>query len=147
MVQASHEEDPTRKAAAGGAQRWNLDDPEISDVAGLNGDGGGFYLKWDGDERVDDPESDRPQSPQVISEYGSEVGPTGEISAVFTITSGEPDRCISLCRAQMAKRKAVWCGYHHGRANDMGHMGIVDIIGFRAKLVLVSIQYCAEQSG
>ena len=62
-----------RKAAAGGAQRWDLDQPDISDVAGLNGDGGSFYLKWDGDERVDDPDSDRPDCPQVISEYGSEV--------------------------------------------------------------------------
>ncbi|NMO94958.1 beta-galactosidase [Paenibacillus lemnae] len=128
MVQVSHAEDPTRKAAAGGAQRWGLDDPEIADVAGLNGDGGGFYLKWEGEERVEDPASNRPKCPQVISEYGSEVmDRPGKYRPFFdhvSVSRKDPNRHAAPV---WRSGQAVWCGFHHGSlANDMGHMGIVD---------------------
>jgi beta-galactosidase len=128
MVEVSHEEDPTRKAAAGGAQRWDLDHPEISDVAGLNGDGGSFYLKWDGDERVDDPESDRPECPQVISEYGSEViDRPGKYRPFYDHISASQTDPYHFVAPKWRSGQAVWCGFHHGSlANDMGHMGIID---------------------
>ncbi|MDQ0886323.1 beta-galactosidase [Paenibacillus sp. V4I9] len=128
MVKVSHEEDPTRKAAAGGGQRWNLDQPEISDVAGLNGDGGGFYLKWDGDERVDDPELDRPECPQVISEYGSEVmDRPGKYRPFYDHVSASQAAPYRFAAPKWRSGQAVWCGFHHGSlANDMGHMGIID---------------------
>ncbi|XEC96049.1 glycoside hydrolase family 2 TIM barrel-domain containing protein [Paenibacillus tarimensis] len=128
MVEVSHEEDPTRKAAAGGAQRWNLDRPDISDVAGLNGDGGSFYLKWDGNERVDDPESDRPECPQVISEYGSEVmDRPGKYRPYYDHVSASQTDPYRFAAPRWRSGQAVWCGFHHGSlANDMGHMGIID---------------------
>jgi hypothetical protein len=128
MVEVSHEEDPTRKAAAGGVQRWNLDGPDISDVAGLNGDGGGFYLKWDGNERVDDPESERPQCPQVISEYGSEVmDRPGKYRPFYDHVSASQTDPYRFAAPKWRCGQAVWCGFHHGSlANDMGHMGIID---------------------
>lgn len=150
MVQASREEDPTRKAAAGGAQRWNLDDPDISDVAGLNGDGGSFYLKWDGDERVDDPESDRPPSPQVISEYGSEVmDRPGEYRPFYDHVSASRTDPYRFAAPKWRCGQAVWCGFHHGSlANDMGHMGMIDY--YRLPLrswYWYRFNYFAEQSG
>ena len=128
MVEVSHEEDPMRKAAAGGAQRWDLDQPDISDVAGLNGDGGSFYLKWDGDERVDDPDSDRPDCPQVISEYGSEVQDRpGKYRPFYDHVSASQSDPYRLSVPKWRSGQAVWCGFHHGSlANDMGHMGIID---------------------
>jgi hypothetical protein len=128
MVEVSHDEDPTRKAAAGGAQRWNLDQPDISDVAGLNGDGGGFYLKWYGDERVDDPESDRPECPQVISEYGSEVmDRPGQYRPYYDHIAASKSDPYRFAAPKWRSGQAVWCGFHHGSlANDMGHMGIID---------------------
>ncbi len=128
MVEVSHEEDPMRKAAAGGAQRWDLDQPDISDVAGLNGDGGSFYLKWDGDERVDDPDSDRPDCPQVISEYGSEVQDRpGKYRPFYDHVSASQSDPFRLSAPKWRSGQAVWCGFHHGSlANDMGHMGIID---------------------
>ncbi|WP_199619607.1 glycoside hydrolase family 2 protein [Paenibacillus alkalitolerans] len=128
MVEVAHEEDPTRKAAAGGAQRWNLDRPDISDVAGLNGDGGSFYLKWDGDERVEDPESDRPGCPQLISEYGSEVmDRPGKYRPYYDHVSASRTDPYRFAAPAWRSGQAVWCGFHHGSlANDMGHMGIID---------------------
>jgi beta-galactosidase len=128
MVQVSREEDPTRSAAAGGAQRWDLDQPDISDVAGLNGDGGSFYLKWDGDERVEDAGADRPQTPQVISEYGSEVmDRPGKYRPFYDHVSASKHDPYRYASPVWRSGQAVWCGFHHGSlANDMGHMGIVD---------------------
>lgn len=128
MVEVSHEEDPTRKAAAGGVQRWDLDRPDISDVAGLNGDGGSFYLKWDGDERVEDLEADRPECPQVISEYGSEVmDRPGRYRPFYDhVSASQTDPC-RFAAPKWRCGQAVWCGFHHGSlAGDMGHMGIID---------------------
>jgi beta-galactosidase len=150
MVKVSHEEDPTRKAAAGGGQRWNLDQPEISDVAGLNGDGGGFYLKWDGDERVDDPESDRPECPQVISEYGSEVmDRPGKYRPFYDHVSASQADPYRFAAPKWRSGQAVWCGFHHGSlANDMGHMGIIDY--YRLPLrswYWYRFNYLAKQAG
>ncbi|WP_255570210.1 glycoside hydrolase family 2 TIM barrel-domain containing protein [Cohnella sp. CFH 77786] len=128
MVEVSHEEDPTRKAAAGGAQRWDLDRPDFSDVAGLNGDGGSFYLKWDGDDRVDDPEADRPACPQVISEYGSQVmNRPGQYRPFYDHVSASRTVPYRYAAPRWRCGQAVWCGFHHGSlAGDMGHMGIID---------------------
>ncbi|MFD1676567.1 glycoside hydrolase family 2 protein [Alicyclobacillus fodiniaquatilis] len=128
MVKVSHEEDPTRKAAIGGAQRWQLDNPEIADVAGLNGDGGSFYLKWEGDERCDDPESNRPECPQLISEYGSVVmDRPGEYRPFYDHVSASKTDPFRFYAPKWRCGQALWAGFHHGsQVNDMGHMGIID---------------------
>ena len=57
LVALSHQLDPTRPAAIGGAQRGEID--KLGDLAGYNGDGATLFLN--------------PGIPNVVSEYGSTV--------------------------------------------------------------------------
>lgn len=104
LVSLSHELDPTRPAASGGAQRGGFD--LLGDLAGYNGDGASLYIN--------------PGFPNFVSEYGSYISDRpGEYAPHFTdgVETDYPWR----------SGKAIWCGFHHGSIADrMGHMGMID---------------------
>ena len=104
LVDASHQLDPTRPAAIGGAQRGGID--VIGDLAGYNGDGAAIYHD--------------PGCPNFVSEYGSTVadrpGPDGP-----RYTDG-----VEIPHPWRSG-KSLWCAFHHGSIlYDMGHMGMID---------------------
>ena len=104
-VAESHELDPTRPAAIGGAQRGGID--LIGDVAGYNGDGARLFL--------------HPKVASAVTEYGSakEVRP-GTYDAHLRDLAGQPE---------FAWRggQAIWSMYDHGSvAGAEGTTGIVD---------------------
>jgi len=104
LVVLSHELDPTRPAAVGGAQRGEID--KLGDVAGYNGDGARLFMN--------------PGIPNTVTEYGSTVcdrpgsyGPGwGDLQTEqFGWRSGQ----------------ALWCAFDHGSiAGHFGSMGLVD---------------------
>lgn len=104
LVALSHDLDPTRPAASGGAQREDFD--ILGDLAGYNGDGAVLYQD--------------PGFPSLVSEYGSCISNRpGEYAPHFTdgVETDPAWRC----------GKALWCGFHHGSIADrMGHMGFID---------------------
>lgn len=104
LVAVSHECDPTRPAASGGAQREGFD--LLGDLAGYNGDGASIYID--------------PGFPNFVSEYGSKISDRpGEYISSFTdgVEENYPWR----------SGKALWCAFHHGSIADrMGHMGFID---------------------
>ena len=104
LVALTHQLDPTRPAAIGGAQRGKID--KLGDVAGYNGDGARLFLD--------------PGIPSVVSEYGSTI-------------SDRPGRYEhgwgDLQTEQFAWRsgQALWCAFDHGSiAGHFGSMGMVD---------------------
>ena len=104
MVERSHELDPSRPAAVGGAQRDGFD--VLGDLAGYNGDGAALYHD--------------PGFPSLVSEYGSsiEMRP-GKFEPRFT-DGTEIDY-------PWRSGKILWCGFHHGSIFDgMGSMGMID---------------------
>lgn len=105
MVDCSHQQDPTRIAIIGGAQRGEVD--TLGDAAGYNGDGATLYRN--------------PGFPNLVSEYGSCVSDRpGDYTPCWgNIADGEQPRWRA--------GQAIWCGFDHGSiAGDMGKMGIVD---------------------
>ncbi len=103
LVQVTHDIDPTRPAAVGGAQRGGFD--VLGDVAGYNGDGAAIYIN--------------PGFPNFVSEYGSTVADRpGEFIPSFTDGVENPFTWRS--------GKALWCAFHHGSILKMGHMGMID---------------------
>lgn len=104
-VAESHELDPTRPAAIGGAQRGGID--MIGDVAGYNGDGARLFL--------------HPKVANAITEYGSykEVRP-GTYDAHLRDLAGQPE-------FPWRGGQAIWSMYDHGSvAGAEGTTGIVD---------------------
>jgi hypothetical protein len=104
LVVLSHELDPTRPVAVGGAQRGEID--KLGDVAGYNGDGATLFLN--------------PGIPNVVSEYGSTV-----CDRPGSYEPGWGD----LQTKQFAWRsgQALWCAFDHGSiAGHFGSMGMVD---------------------
>jgi hypothetical protein len=104
-VAESHELDPTRPAAIGGAQRGNID--LIGDVAGYNGDGARLFL--------------HPKVANAVTEYGSakEVRP-GTYDAHLRDLAGQPEY-------PWRGGQAIWSMYDHGSvAGAEGTTGIVD---------------------
>jgi hypothetical protein len=104
-VALSHELDPTRPAAIGGAQRGAID--MIGDVAGYNGDGARLFL--------------HPKVASAVTEYGSakEVRP-GTYDPHLRDLAGQPE--FSWRGGQ-----AIWSMYDHGSiAGAEGTTGIVD---------------------
>ena len=104
LAAKSHQLDPTRPAAAGGAQRGDFD--ILGDLAGYNGDGASLYQN--------------PGFPNFVSEYGS-------------VVSDRPGKAEPRYRDGVEESfpwrsgKALWCGFHHGSIfGDMGHMGMID---------------------
>ena len=104
MVERSHELDPSRPAAVGGAQRDGFD--VLGDLAGYNGDGAALYHD--------------PGFPSLVSEYGSSIEPRpGKFEPRFT-DGTEIDY-------PWRSGKILWCGFHHGSIFDgMGSMGMID---------------------
>lgn len=104
MVERSHELDPLRPAAVGGAQRDGFD--VLGDLAGYNGDGAALYHD--------------PGFPSLVSEYGSSIETRpGKFEPRFT-DGTEIDY-------PWRSGKILWCGFHHGSIFDgMGSMGMID---------------------
>lgn len=104
MVERSHELDPSRSAAVGGAQRDGFD--VLGDLAGYNGDGAALYHD--------------PGFPSLVSEYGSSIETRpGKFEPRFT-DGTEIDY-------PWRSGKILWCGFHHGSIFDgMGSMGMID---------------------
>lgn len=104
MIKHSHELDPSRPAAVGGAQRDGFD--VLGDLAGYNGDGAALYHD--------------PGFPNLVSEYGSSIEQRpGTFEPRFT-DGTEMDY-------PWRSGKILWCGFHHGSIFDgMGSMGMID---------------------
>ena len=104
MVERSHELDPSRPAAVGGAQRDGFD--VLGDLAGYNGDGAALYHDSG--------------FPSLVSEYGSSIETRpGKFEPRFT-DGTEIDY-------PWRSGKILWCGFHHGSIFDgMGSMGMID---------------------
>lgn len=115
LVDISHQEDPTRPAAVGGAQR-PFDDTridKIGDVAGYNGDGGTV------------PAFQNPGIPSVVSEYGST---TAERPGKYEPGWGDLSAIEGKGIYPWRSGQAIWCGFDHGSiaGSRLGKMGIVD---------------------
>ncbi len=104
LVALTHELDPSRPAAIGGAQRGDID--KLGDVAGYNGDGARLFLD--------------PGIPSVVSEYGSTVADRpGKYEAGF----GD----LQTTEFPWRSGQALWCAFDHGSiAGHFGCMGMVD---------------------
>lgn len=103
LVQVTHEVDPTRPAAVGGAQRGGFD--ALGDLAGYNGDGAAIYMN--------------PGFPNFVSEYGSTVAyRPGEFIPSFTDGTEK--------NFAWRSGKSLWCAFHHGSILNMGNMGMID---------------------
>jgi len=105
LVKESHELDPTRPAAIGGAQRGNID--MIGDIAGYNGDGARLYL--------------HPKVASAVTEYGSyrEIRP-GTYDPHLRDIAGQPE-------FPWRGGQAIWSMFDHGSiAGAEGTTGIVD---------------------
>ena len=104
-MKLSHELDPTRPAAVGGAQREGFD--KLGDVAGYNGDGARLYIN--------------PGFPNLVTEYGScTADRPGDLRSLLGRSS---DPAIPLRSGQ-----AIWAGFQHSSncGLSMGKMGIID---------------------
>ncbi|WP_168801443.1 glycoside hydrolase family 2 protein [Glycomyces buryatensis] len=104
LVDLSHELDPTRPAAVGGAQRKGFD--VLGDIAGYNGDGAELYLD--------------PGIPSVVSEYHGVQGQgAGEYEVVWEhgVEVDYPWR----------SGKILWCAFHYKTiADGAGLQGLAD---------------------
>lgn len=115
MVDLSHQLDPTRPAAVGGAQRplgkGRID--LIGDIAGYNGDGSTL------------PDFQQPSVPSVVSEYGST---TAERPGEYIPGWGDLTKNDGWKGFPWRSGQAIWCGFDHGSiaGSQLGKMGIVD---------------------
>ena len=116
LVAYSHELDPTRPAAIGGAQRGDID--KLGDIAGYNGDGARLFPN--------------PGIPNVVSEYGSmmvdrpglyEPG-WGDLPE----TPGADKDVEGSWRLPWRSGEVIWCGFDHGSiaGRQFGGMGMID---------------------
>lgn len=104
LVERTHELDPSRPAAVGGAQRGGFD--RLGDLAGYNGDGASIFTD--------------PGIPNFVSEYGSVVS---DRPGEFRDRYGDGVETDYPWRSG----KSLWCAFHHGSIlGDMGHMGFID---------------------
>ena len=115
MVERTHQLDPTRKAAIGGAQRplgeQRID--LIGDVAGYNGDGANI------------PDFQHPDVPSMVSEYGSM---SADRPGRYTANWGDLNRDEGWMGRSWRGGQAIWCAFDHGSifGDELGKMGIVD---------------------
>lgn len=116
LVAYSHELDPTRPAAIGGAQRGEID--KLGDIAGYNGDGARLF-----------PD---PGIPNVVSEYGSMmVQRPGQYDPGWgdmPLTPGADPDTPGSWRLPWRSGELIWCGFDHGSIAGpvFGGMGMVD---------------------
>ncbi|MCP1469271.1 hypothetical protein J3E64_000946 [Sphingobium sp. OAS761] len=116
LVALSHQLDPTRPAAIGGAQRGEID--KLGDIAGYNGDGSALF-----------PD---PGIPNVVSEHGSPMfdrpGPYEAPWGDLVNTPGAAKGVEYSWRLPWRSGEAVWAGFDHGSivGRRFGSMGVVD---------------------
>lgn len=117
IVALTHELDPTRPAAVGGAQRGEID--HIGDIAGYNGDGAWMY-----------PD---PGVASMVSEYGSTITDRpGEYKPGWgdleKLPGGKGVNGPYPWRYPWRAGEAIWAGFDHGSiaGRKFGSMGIVD---------------------
>ena len=109
MVALTHQLDPSRPAAIGGAQRGGLD--KLGDVAGYNGDGARLFIN--------------PGIPNVVSEYGAQATPRpgtydGHFKAKDQLTASTPEY-------PWRSGQVIWCGFDYGTIFGNGvSKGLVD---------------------
>jgi beta-galactosidase len=109
MITVTHTEDPTRRAAVGGA--WGATWVTIGDVNGYNG----------GEAWMSTP----PGFPTMQTEYGSCVeekrpGNYDGCYGTLVLQNGLPVKYpwrSGIC---------IWCGFHHGSNVNTGAMGMID---------------------
>lgn len=115
MVEFSHQLDPTRVAAIGGAQRplGNNRIDLVGDVAGYNGDGA----------NIEDFQN--PGIPSVVTEYGST---TADRPGEYIPGWGDLARNDGWKGVEWRSGQSLWCAFDHGSifGNDMAKMGFVD---------------------
>jgi hypothetical protein len=103
LVKLSHELDPSRPAAIGGAQRGDFD--KLGDIAGYNGDGARLFFE--------------PGVPNMVSEYGAISKPHDAYDPFFGDLQAE--------KYPWRSGEAIWCGFDYGSiAGRQGLKGIVD---------------------
>lgn len=115
MVERSHQLDPTRPAAIGGAQRplgANRIDL-IGDVAGYNGDGANIA------------EFQHPDVANVVSEYSST---TADRPGNYDAGWGDLAKDDGWKGRSWRGGQAIWCAFDHGSifGENMAKMGIID---------------------
>lgn len=115
MVDLTHQLDPSRPAAIGGAQRplgVNRID-YIGDVAGYNGDG------------ATQADFQHPSIPNMVSEYGSV---TSDRPGAYAPGWGDLAVQNGWLGRPWRSGQAIWCGFDHGSiaGSALGKMGIVD---------------------
>ncbi|HLP08160.1 MAG TPA: glycoside hydrolase family 2 TIM barrel-domain containing protein [Opitutaceae bacterium] len=116
LVAYSHELDPTRPAAIGGAQRGEID--KLGDIAGYNGDGARLFPN--------------PGIANVVSEYGSMmVDRPGLHEPGFgdlPLTPGADQNQPYGWRLPWRSGEVIWCGFDHGSiaGRTFGGMGMLD---------------------
>lgn len=115
MVDLSHQLDPSRPAAIGGAQRplgeGRID--KIGDIGGYNGDG------------ATQPDFQNPGIPNVVSEYGSV---TADRPGKYSPGWGDLQVNDGWKGRPWRSGQVIWCGFDHGSiaGSQLGKMGIVD---------------------
>lgn len=115
MVDLSHQLDPTRPAAVGGAQRplggERID--KIGDIAGYNGDG------------ATQSDFQNPGIVNVVSEYGST---TTDRPGEYGPGWGDLRKDDGWKGRTWRSGQVIWCGFDHGSiaGSALGKMGIVD---------------------
>jgi hypothetical protein len=116
LVAYSHELDPTRPAAIGGAQRGDID--KLGDIAGYNGDGARLFPN--------------PGIANVVSEYGSTMedrpGTYAPGWGDLPLTPGADQSQPCGWRLPWRSGEVIWCGFDHGSiaGRTFGGMGMVD---------------------
>jgi beta-galactosidase len=108
LVTLTHQLDPTRKAAIGGAQRGAID--KLGDVAGYNGDGARLPMYMNAG------------IPSLVSEYGSTLADRpGRYIPGFGDVQGTP--------FDWRSGQVLWCAFDYGTHfgdGKFGHMGMID---------------------
>jgi len=109
LVKLTHQLDPTRPAAIGGAQRGAVD--KLGDIAGYNGDGSRLFIN--------------PGIPNAVTEYGSVSSDRpGHYDGQFKARELQPDTPEYPWRSG----QVIWCGFDYG--TQFGHVagskGLVD---------------------
>ena len=118
LVAYTHELDPTRPAAIGGAQRGEIH--KLGDIAGLNGDGARL------------PEYQNPGVASVVSEYGSTMSERpGDYLPGWGDLPSAPSQDKSAAypwRYPWRSGEAIWCAFDHGSiaGSKFGGMGLLD---------------------
>ncbi|WP_343692617.1 glycoside hydrolase family 2 TIM barrel-domain containing protein [Chitinophaga sp.] len=115
LIKISHEIDPTRVAAVGGAQRpidSNRID-KIGDVAGYNGDGSAIAIFQD------------PGIPNMVSEYG---GTFSERPGKYEPGWGDLSKDNGEPVHPWRSGQSLWCAFDHGSiaGAGMAKLGIID---------------------